>query len=311
MAKNTTPAQELEIRKRKSKIRKYLGIVFILCGLMLFVLFCAGTLRINVNPFVALGSATLGVILGAAGGVILYDSRENLVIHISNRCRKKLQESYPGFSFSCQPVAIEVLQECRLFHPGINHNLDGDDEYSWLLHGKFLGRDLILSQVRCGNMSLCNGGWTGPILFEGLFIKIELETGVSSPVLAFTSAWGKQFAPPRLLQWPAPPYPLQASDKPHHHNFTVYSTELERPACRDLHEELLREIGNTTTQEVAIGIYPRSLYVAISWRWTKLPSEKITIDTIENYLDLQNNIMTCCKNYIQKCSGQPVPVSGI
>lgn len=304
MKNNQSLTQKLNIRKKKSKIKKYLGIIFVIIGLTIFILFCIGTLRINVNPFIALGSATLGVLLGAVGGVIIYGSRENLVIYISNCCKKQLQKLYPQFSFSCNPIATEILRECQLFHPKVNHNLDEDDEYAWLLHGKIQGKDIILSQVRCGDMTLYNGGWTGPIFFEGIFIKIILTTGITSPILAFTSAWGKQFTPPQLLLWPKAPYPLQSSNKQHGHNFTIYSNELKESIQLDLCKQLLHEIYNVTTQEIAVGIYPQALYIAISWRWTKLPAEKVTVDTLEKYIDLQNNIMVCCKKYIQKCSEQ-------
>ena len=172
MKNNQSLTQKLNIRKKKSKIKKYLGIIFVIIGLTIFILFCIGTLRINVNPFIALGSATLGVLLGAVGGVIIYGSRENLVIYISNCCKKQLQKLYPQFSFSCNPIATEILRECQLFHPKVNHNLDEDDEYAWLLHGKIQGKDIILSQVRCGDMTLYNGGWTGPIFFE-LYLQQE------------------------------------------------------------------------------------------------------------------------------------------
>lgn len=238
----------------------------------------------------------------AMGGESIYDSKGNLVIYISDCCKKQLQKLYPQYTFVSRPIATEILCECQLFHPKVNHNLDEDDEYAWLLCGKILDKDIMLSQVRCGNMALCNGGWTGPIFFEGIFIKIILATGITSPILAFTSAWGKQFTSSKLLLWPKAPYPLQSSSNQCKHNFTIYSNELKKTTQLDLFEQLLYDIYNVTSQEIAVGIYPQALYIAISWRWTKLPTKKVSVDTFKAYIDLQNSIMECCKKYIQKCS---------
>ena len=298
-----TLTRELDRRRRRSRFWKCTGILFLLIGLTLFTLFCLGPLRVGRTGWVALSSFFGGAVLAAVGGMILYDSRENLRLFLADACWKQLRKAYPDFTASRAPVDVKSLQSCALFHPRLNNNLEEDDDYAWRFDGTISGKKFTLSQVRGGEFFLSNGGWTGTVFFEGLFLKLELETKIASPVLALTSPWGEQFDPPKLLLWPGPPYPPQtastASGTPAGSRFKLYATQLPAGEQMNFLENVLRGIGTLSDREIAIGIYPDTLYAAVAWRWTKLPSRDIAAPTAEQYTQLVENLLEYAHDFIR------------
>lgn len=305
----STLTQEFDHRRRRSRFWKCTGTLFLLIGLTLFTLFCLGPLRVDRAGWVALSSFFGGFVLAAVGGMILYDSRENLRLFLADVCWKQLRKAHPEFTASRTPVDVKSLQSCALLHPRLNNNLEDDDDYAWRFDGTISGKKFTLSQVRGGEFALSNGGWTGTVFFEGLFLKLELETKIMPPVLALTSPWSKQFDPPKLLLWPAPPFPEQSvsSDVPENLRFKFYATQL--PAGEQqmsFLKELLHEIGALSDQEIAVGIYPDMLYAAVSWRWTKFSSREISPRTAEQYVQLVENLLECIRNFIRNCEAAEV-----
>lgn len=64
-------------------------------------------------------------------------------------------------------------------------------------------------------------------------------------------------------------------------------------------EDVLRRISALSDQEIALGIYPDALYVAVAWRWTKLPSRDIAAPTAEQYTQLVENLLECALDFIR------------
>lgn len=149
-----TLTRELDRRRRRSRFWKCTGILFLLIGLTLFTLFCLGPLRVGRTGWVALSSFFGGAVLAAVGGMILYDSRENLRLFLADACWKQLRKAYPDFTASRAPVDVKSLQSCALFHPWLNNNLEEDDDYAWRFDGTISGKKFTLSQVRGGEFFL-------------------------------------------------------------------------------------------------------------------------------------------------------------